>query len=47
MSAHPAPMPRATSKALDAWLRSKAISVRLPLAGAIGIGALNGLLLIL
>jgi ATP-binding cassette subfamily C protein CydD len=47
MSAHPAPMPRATSKALDAWLRSKAISVRLPLAGAVGIGALNGLLLIL
>ena len=42
-----APMPRATSKALDAWLRSRAKSVRLPLAGAVGIGALNGLLLIL
>jgi ATP-binding cassette subfamily C protein CydD len=40
-------MPRATSKALDAWLRSKAKTVRLPLAGAVGIGALNGLLLIL
>src|ERR1700722_7732276 len=47
MSAHSVPMPRATSKALDAWLRGKARSVRLPLAGAIGIGALNGLLLIL
>jgi ATP-binding cassette subfamily C protein CydD len=40
-------MPRATSKALDAWLRGKARSIRLPLAAAIGIGALNGLLLIL
>jgi ATP-binding cassette, subfamily C, bacterial CydD len=47
MSAHSVPMARATSKALDAWLRGKARSVRLPLAGAIGIGALNGLLLIL
>src|ERR1700739_1697575 len=47
MTVHSAPMPRATSKALDAWLRSKARSVRLPLAGAVGIGAVNGLLLIL
>jgi ATP-binding cassette, subfamily C, bacterial CydD len=46
MAAHSAPIPRATAKALDAWLRSRAKSVRLPLTAAIGIGACGGLLLI-
>jgi ATP-binding cassette subfamily C protein CydD len=47
MATHSAPMPRATSKALDAWLRSRAKAVRVPLAVAIGIGAFGGLLLII
>jgi ATP-binding cassette subfamily C protein CydD len=46
MAAHSAPIPRATAKALDAWLRSRAKFVRLPLTAAIGIGACGGLLLI-
>ena len=46
MALHSAPIPRATAKALDAWLRSRAKEVRLPLTAAIGIGAFGGLLLI-
>jgi ATP-binding cassette, subfamily C, bacterial CydD len=46
MATHSAPMPRATSKALDGWLRSRAKAVRLPLTVATGIGACGGLLLI-
>jgi ATP-binding cassette, subfamily C, bacterial CydD len=46
MATHSAPIPRATSKALDAWLRSRAKAVRLPLTIAIGIGACGGVLLI-
>src|SRR6202051_3406709 len=45
MATHSAPMPRATSKALDGWLRSRAKVVRLPLTVATGIGACGGLLL--
>lgn len=41
-----APMPRATGKALDAWLRQRANQVRIPLGAAIGLGALGGLLLV-
>ncbi|GBQ08894.1 thiol reductant ABC exporter subunit CydD [Acidiphilium acidophilum] len=41
-----APMPRATGKALDAWLRQRARQVRIPLAVAIGLGAIGGLLLV-
>lgn len=47
MAAHSPPLPRATSKALAAWLRSRANAVRLPLAVAIGIGACGGLLLVI
>src|ERR1700748_1209201 len=43
---HSPPMPRATSKALDAWLRGRAKAVRMPLAATTGIGACGGLLLI-
>ena len=39
-------MPRATAKALDAWLRTRAKAVRLPITAAIGVGAFGGLLLI-
>src|ERR1700761_5190731 len=46
MAIHSAPLPRATAKALDAWLRNRAKAVRLPLTAAIGIGACGGLLLI-
>ena len=46
MATHSAPMPRATSKALDGWLRSRAKAVRLPLSIATAIGACGGLLLI-
>src|SRR3984957_5114575 len=46
MATHSAPMPRATSKALDGWLRSRAKTVRMPLALASGIGACGGILLI-
>ncbi len=47
MATHSAPMPRATSKALDGWLRSRAKAVRLPLSIATAIGACGGLLLII
>lgn len=47
MAAHSAPLPRATTKALAAWLQSRANAVRLPLGVAIGIGACGGLLLII
>ncbi len=46
MATHSAPLPRTTAKALDAWLRTRARAVRLPLTAAIGIGAFGGLLLI-
>jgi ATP-binding cassette, subfamily C, bacterial CydD len=46
MATHAAPMPRAASKALDAWLKGRAKAVRVPLAVATGIGAVGGLLLI-
>ncbi len=46
MATHSAPLPRAASKALDAWLRSLAKAVRLPLSVATGMGACGGLLLI-
>jgi ATP-binding cassette, subfamily C, bacterial CydD len=46
MTTHSAPMPRAASKALDAWLRGRAKAVRAPLGAAIGIGAGGGVLLI-
>jgi ATP-binding cassette subfamily C protein CydD len=39
-------MPRATGKALDAWLRGLAGRVRIPLAAAVGVGAAGGLLLV-
>ncbi|NNC22905.1 thiol reductant ABC exporter subunit CydD [Salinisphaera sp. USBA-960] len=39
-------MPRATGKALDAWLRAQARRVRAPLALAVGVGAVDGLLII-
>lgn len=41
-----APISRANAKGLDAWLRGRASRVRLPLAAAIALGALGGLLLI-
>jgi ATP-binding cassette subfamily C protein CydD len=40
------PISRTAGKALDAWLRRQASRVRLPLAAAIGVGAVNGLLII-
>jgi ATP-binding cassette subfamily C protein CydD len=46
MATHSAPIPRATAKALDAWLRSRAKAARAPLTAAIAIGACGGLLLI-
>ena len=46
MAIHSAPLPRATAKALDAWLRGRAKAARLPLTAAIGLGACGGLLLI-
>ena len=39
-------MPRATGKALDAWLRGFASRVRVPLAAAIAIGTLGGMLIV-
>ncbi len=41
-----APMPRATGKVLEAWLRGFRANVRAPLATAIGIGVVGGLLLV-
>ena len=41
-----APMPRATSKALEAWLRGFRSGVRAPLALAVGVGVVGGLLLV-
>ena len=46
MSNHAAPMPRATGRALERWLRRQSGDARLPLAGAIGAGALGGIVLI-
>jgi ATP-binding cassette subfamily C protein CydD len=46
MATHSAPIPRATVKALDAWLRSRAKAVKLPLNAAISFGACGGVLLI-
>jgi ATP-binding cassette subfamily C protein CydD len=46
MPTHSAPLPRATAKALDAWLRRRARDVRQPVSGAIALGALGGVLLI-
>lgn len=40
-------MPRATGKALDAWLRTQAARVRAPLAAAVTAGALDGVLIII
>lgn len=47
MATHGAPLPRAESKRLDGWLRGRAKTLRAPLAGAVGLGALGGLLLVL
>ncbi|WP_428394524.1 thiol reductant ABC exporter subunit CydD [Lichenicoccus sp.] len=46
MSTHSAPMPRATGKALERWLRRQAGEARLPLAAAVCAGALGGIVLI-
>ena len=46
MSTHAAPMPRATGKALERWLRRQSGDARLPLAAAIGAGAFGGVVLI-
>lgn len=46
MAHHRAPLPRATSKALDAWLRAQAARVRTPLSAAVAAGALDGVLII-
>ncbi len=46
MAAHSAPMPRLTGKALDAWLRGLAPSVRPAIAAVVGIGVAGGLLLV-
>lgn len=47
MATHSAPLPRAESKRLDGWLRAKAKNLRAPLSGAVGLGALGGLLVVL
>ncbi|MGE4480192.1 thiol reductant ABC exporter subunit CydD [Acidocella sp.] len=47
MATHNAPLPRAQSKKLDGWLRARASRLRLPLAAAVGLGALGGLFLVL
>src|SRR5450756_2561741 len=46
MAAPSAPMPRATSKALDRWLRNLSVSVRPLITAAVCTGLLGGLLLI-
>ncbi len=46
MAAPTAPMPRATGKALDKWLRKLAASARVPIAATVAIGLAGGLLLI-
>lgn len=46
MSGSSAPMPRALGKQLNAWLRCKARVVRRPLTAAIGVGVIDGLLVI-
>ena len=46
MATHSAPLPRAESKRLDGWLRARAKTLRAPLAGAVGLGACGGLLLV-
>ena len=46
MTTHSAPMPRATGKALNAWLRGFAKRVRAPLSAAVVAGTLGGLLLV-
>lgn len=46
MARHRAPLPRATSRALDAWLRAQAARVRAPLSAAVTAGALDGVLII-
>ena len=43
---HAAPMPRATGKALERWLRRQSGAARAPLAGAVVAGALGGVVLI-
>ncbi|MDA3922810.1 MAG: thiol reductant ABC exporter subunit CydD [Salinisphaera sp.] len=39
-------MPRSTGKALGVWLQSQATRVRAPLTAAVGVGAVDGLLII-
>ncbi len=46
MTTHSAPMPRATGKALNAWMRGFAKRVRAPLSAAVVAGTLGGLLLV-
>ncbi len=46
MAAPSAPMPRATGKALDGWLRKLAASARVPIAATVAVGLAGGLLLI-
>ncbi len=46
MTAHRAPMPRATSRALERWLRQGAGKVRKPVAFAVTAGMLGGIVLI-
>ena len=46
MAPHSAPLPRDQAKALNGWLKARAKSLRRPLAGAVGLGALGGLLLV-
>ena len=46
LTAHAEPLPRSSSRALNAWLRQQAAPVRTPLAAAIGAGAAGGVLLI-
>lgn len=46
MATHSAPLPRAESKRLEGWLRARAKTLRAPLAGAMGLGGLGGLLLV-
>ncbi len=46
MAGRSAPMPRAVGKALEAWLRGFKADARAPLAAAIGVGVVGGLLLV-
>ncbi len=46
MTSHRAPMPRATGKALQRWLRRQSGDARAPLAVAVAAGALGGVVLI-